>query len=248
MRRVNTALLLTTWALFAVPTPCIGGDLREIPRTLRRDEIHDWLGRDALSGRSAPSSFELTDDERALRDLAYPLIEAPYNRQKWYSAAGEYGFIGADHRAGFADHTAYTTYLLTEPRRSPSSRYGHLIDDIRNDTERLPQFFETAARVMDIDGKRHKAFAYIPSLSDVERREAVRRMKENAAIVSFVPASLVHRVASYKFALERLVIMVPSPQAVDAEQVLAQLKGTIARYRNGAPIVRGPERSLVNQR
>jgi hypothetical protein len=33
-----------------------------------------------------------------------------------------------------------------------------LIDDIRNDTTRLSQFFETPGRVMDIDQKRQKKF------------------------------------------------------------------------------------------
>ncbi len=29
-----------------------------------------------------------------LRDLAYPLIEPPYERQRWYSVLNEYGFRG----------------------------------------------------------------------------------------------------------------------------------------------------------
>jgi hypothetical protein len=37
-------------------------------------------------------------------------------------------------------------------------------------------------------------------------------------------------VASYQFALERLVIVVPSQQAVDAERLLNQLQSQIARY------------------
>lgn len=38
-----------------------------------REDIHDWLSLDAIAGRPAlPSSFELTDDERQLRDLSYP--------------------------------------------------------------------------------------------------------------------------------------------------------------------------------
>ncbi len=31
----------------------------------------------------------LTDEERRLRDLAYPLIDPPYDRNKWYSFLGE---------------------------------------------------------------------------------------------------------------------------------------------------------------
>ena len=61
----------------------INGDFGEVNRTLVRDDIHDWVGRDDTPDHpDAPSSFELTDDERQLRDLAFPLIEPPYNRQK----------------------------------------------------------------------------------------------------------------------------------------------------------------------
>ena len=58
----------------------------------------------------------------------------------------------------------------------------------------------------------------------------MRRIKENAHVVNIVRQSLQDRVASYQFALERLVIVVPSQQAVDAERLLTQLQSQIARY------------------
>jgi hypothetical protein len=73
---------------------CANGDFGEVRPFLVTDGIHDWVGPSAIAGtKASPSSFELTDDERELRDLAYPLIEPPYDRQKWYSVAGEYGLI-----------------------------------------------------------------------------------------------------------------------------------------------------------
>jgi hypothetical protein len=57
-----------------------------------------------------------------------------------------------------------------------------LIDDIRNDMTRLPQLFETAARVLDIDRKRQQSLAYISGLSDGDRRDAMRRVRENIEI------------------------------------------------------------------
>ena len=135
---------------------------------------------DAVAGKNtSPSGFTLTDDERQLRDLAYPLIEQPYDRQQWYSVAGEYGVIGADHRGKF-DRTAYATHLFGSRYRSPSARYARLIDDIRDDTTRLPQFFETAARVLDIDQKRKKSLAFVSDLSDHERNEALRRIYDQS--------------------------------------------------------------------
>ncbi|MGB7260049.1 MAG: hypothetical protein WBD48_18410, partial [Pseudolabrys sp.] len=73
---------------------------------------------------------------------------------------------------------------------------------------------------------------------------AKRRMHENGLIVSWVYASLDQRVSSYRFALERLVIMTPSPQAVDVERHLNELKARIARYHRPAPTGYHLERSL----
>jgi hypothetical protein len=207
------------------------GDFGEVQPYLVKDSIHDWVGPYATG--SVPSSFELTDDERALRDLGYPLIEAPYDRQKWYSIAGEYGVIRPD-KATF-DPTTYATRLLASRVHSPVARYSQLGDDVRNDMTRMPQFFETAARVLDLDQKRSKSLSYVSALSPAERGNAERRMQENASIITLVRAKLTQRAGSYRFALERLVIMTPSPQAVEVERAINQMQALIARYRSPAP-------------
>ena len=115
------------------------------------------------------------------------------------------------------------------------ARYARLIDDIRNDSARLPQFFETAARVLDIDQKRRKSLNYVSGLSASERNKALRRIYENQQLVLLVRAKLIDRVSSYHFALERLVIMTPSAQAADVEHLLNNLRAEIARYERMAP-------------
>lgn len=224
------------------------GDFGEVRPSLVRDDVHDWLSLDAIAGRpTSPSGFELTDDERQLRDLAYPLIEQPYDRQQAYSVAGEYGVIGSNHRAEY-DRTNYANHLFGARYRSPSARYAQLTDDIRNDSTRLPQFFETAARVLDIDQKRRKSLAYISNLSPGEREQALRRIRENALLVSLVRTKLAQRATGYRFALERLVVMTPSPQAVDAERSLNQLQAQIAHYRARSAPTWGREQSLASAR
>jgi len=207
------------------------GDFGEVQPYLVSDGIHDWVGPYATG--SVASKFDLTDDERALRDLGYPLIEAPYNRQQWYSIAGEYGVVKPDRST--VDRTTYATRLLAWDVRSPAGRYSQLNDDVRNDITRAPQFFETAGRVIDIDQKRRQGLSLVSALSPAERKNAELRMRENASIVALVREKLMQRVSSYRFALERLVIMTPSPQAVDAERAINQLQAQIARYRGPAP-------------
>jgi hypothetical protein len=206
-----------------------GGDFGEVRADLVTDGIHDWIGPAAAVERhTAASTFKLTDDERELRDLAYPLIEPPYDRQQWYSVAGEYG-LSNTYKDAAADRAAYFKHLMEPSFRSPSSRYAKLLDDVRNDDTRLPAFFATATRVTDIDRKRIESLRYITDLPQSERENARRRVRENAAIVSLVNKRLKQRVASYRFALERLVVMTPSPEAATAEHTINQLKTDIAR-------------------
>jgi hypothetical protein len=218
---------------------CANGDFGEVRPLLVSDNVHDWMGPAAVAGRGTPSIYELTDDERELRDLAYPLIEPPYDRQRWYSILGEYGLRG-DYRRATADRTAYAVRLLSDRHRSPSTLYSRLIDDIRNDITRMPQFFETAARVIDVDQKRRKSLAYISQLSRMERENALRRIRENTLIVAWVRDSISDRAASYRFALERLVISTPSQEAASVEHTLNQLEAENERYRHGLPPARGP--------
>jgi hypothetical protein len=206
---------------------CANTDFGELNPTLVTDGIHDWLGRDSLKSHPVPAStFEYTDDERALRDNAYPLIEPPYERQQWLTLAGEYGA----RRTNVIDRQKYYDRLMEECHRSSAALYARLIDDIRNDTTRLAQFFETAGRVIDIDQKREKSLAYVSEISKRDRANALRRVRENAHVVEIVRWSLDDRVLAYQYVLERLVITTPMSQAVDVERLLNQLKSQIARY------------------
>lgn len=238
---MRQALVLTGLTCLA---GCANYDFGEVHPVLVTDGIHDWLGRDSgAPKRVPPSRFEYTDDERALRDLAYPLIEPPFDRQQWYSVAGEYGL----YRANSADHRKYFVRLESTWQRSPSARYSQLIDDIRNDITRMSQFFETAGRVADIDRKRQKSMTYISDLNKKERINALRRVRENAHVVAIVQQSLADRVASYQFALERLVVITPSQQAVEAERSITLLQNQIARYQQPAPTwVREPSLASTN--
>jgi hypothetical protein len=55
------------------------------------------------------------------------MIEPPYDRQQWYSVAGEYGLIKFD----LANRRKYFDRLQAEWHDSPSALYAQLIDDIQ---------------------------------------------------------------------------------------------------------------------
>ena len=222
----------TTAAVFALAilSGCsTNGDFGRVRQSLQNDDIHAWLGPAAYRPPVQPAwKHQLTDDERRLRDYAYPLIEPPYDRNRWYSAISEYGL--SSRPWPYPERTAYASRLFTTAYRSQTGRYGRLIEDIRNDVTRLDPFFSTARTVSDLDRKREKSLSYVSGLSREELLNTNTRIRENDAIIRWVKESVNERVESYRIALERLVIAAPSPIAVEAERALTLLQQRANAY------------------
>ncbi|HRO01643.1 hypothetical protein [Nitrobacter sp.] len=223
--RSRLASLLSVILLGAGLAACSGGDFGRVRQDARNDDMHRWMGAEAtgsIGGR--PSRFQLTDNERQLRDLAYPLVEPPHSRPAWKSVFGNYDPLAAPWRQRPAfDRSAYGRLLLDEPHRSHASRYAQLIDDVRDDLTRFDPFFNTARQVFDLDSKRNASLRLVSDLSPRERADAVARMEENALIVQWVQQCLEQRIASYRWALEHLVIHAPDGVAADADRLIGHL-------------------------
>jgi hypothetical protein len=209
---------------------CSGGDFGRTRADFRNDDMHKWIGAEATASVGVmPSQFQLTDNERQLRDLAYPLIEPPHSRPAWKSVFGDYQPSASPWRQKVAfDRTAYGRMLIDEPHRSHSSRYSQLIDDVRDDITRFEPFFASAIRVIDLDRKRQASMGYMSQISPREKGDAVARMEENSLIVQWVQISLEQRIASYRWALERLVLQAPDPIAADADRLITELASQTA--------------------
>jgi hypothetical protein len=215
------------------------GDFGRVRPSLVPDYIHDWLGREAAeSSGKVPSEYNLTEDERLLRDLAYPLIEPPYDRQRWYSVLSEFGITQSFNpdwwyfdRGVYAEKLMGSRVWFGPYYRSTAGRYSQLIDDIRNDVVRIGPFFDIARRITDLDGKRQKSLAYVSGLTPFERANTLRRVRENTLVVAWVQCSLEARAGVFRYALERLVISEPSQAAVEAERALALLQVSIGENR-----------------
>jgi len=217
--------------MFCIPLlGCLNGDFGRVKQSLVIDDIHSWVGREAaLQQGIPPSEFRLTDEERLLRDLAFPLIEAPYGRQRWFQVLSEYGISRVFLEDWWSfDPVIYAEWLLTRDTRSSSALYSRLIDDIRNDIVRIPGFLEIARKVTDLDSKREKSMAYVSVLSPEEVFDARLRIAENRLVIGWVFRSLNDRAAAYHFAMERLVIHVPQQYAIEVERQWTLLKTRIA--------------------
>lgn len=221
---------------------CAGGDFGRTRNNAVTDDMHRWIGVEATgSVGKASSNFQLTDIERQLRDQAYPLIEPPHSRPLWKSVFGDYKPIDSPWRQNVVfDRTAYGKLLIDEPHRSHTSRYAVLMDDVRNDILRFEAFYSTAMRLNELDRKRAASLKLVSALEPGERGDANARMDENALIVQWVEQCLQRRVASYKWALERLVIHAPDNTAASADMLINELAsqanaaaGTIVPVRTG---------------
>jgi hypothetical protein len=211
----------------------LNGDFGRLRPSLVSDDMHAWVGREAVQRQGAPASeFPLTDEERRLRDLAFALIQPPFDRNQWWSAFAEYGLAGPPDRLLF-DRAAYWEHLDAAYRRSEASSYAQIVTDARNDVVRLEPFFASAARVAGLDARRAQSLAFVAASSGVSGREganALARNHENAAVVGWVCAALAARAAAYRYALEGLIVGLPSPRAVEAERAVDFLRGRSAQY------------------
>lgn len=209
---------------------CLNGDFGRVRQSLVIDDIHAWVGPEAAArAGQIPSEFPLTDEERLLRDLAYPLIAPSYTRQRWWSIIGEYGITRVFLPQWWEfNRTVYAQWLLKRPARSPLQLYARLNDDIRNDIVGIGPFFRLAGRVTELDRKREQSFRFISDPTPYEVVNARRRVVENALVIAWVQRTLQERCASYRYALERLVVGTPSPAAVEVEQSVTLMQTQIA--------------------
>jgi hypothetical protein len=170
------------------------------------------------TGTAKVSNYPLTDDERELRKFANNVLAGPAIIEPATKRFAVYGMGGVDPAAA-APLDDYPARIVNGPFRSATARYARLIDDTRSDIQRLDQFFAVARRVADMDRRREKSLAHVTGLGPDELLNARRRIRENMMLMVEVQRLLGERAAMYRYTLERLVIALPSPTAVEAERI-----------------------------
>ena len=93
-----------------------------------------------------------------------------------------------------------------------------------------------------MDRRRKESLVHVSNLNPRERGNAIARNKENAAVIAWVCFALKERVASYRYALERLAIAVPAASAADADRAIGLLATRREQYcgiHGGTVAVRG---------
>lgn len=208
------------------------------------DEFLPWLkdGWLDLTGKPVPVA-PYTDDEKLLRDRAYIIIMPIEQRGHSRLTLAGVDFVELwtliKNQPVVYDTRSYGNFLLAKVYRSDSARYAQLIDDIRADMGLMGPFFAAAQRVLDADGVRQKSFRFVTSALYDKIETAQWRINENRVLIAEVHRRFRERIASYRYALETLLVMTPSPAAVEAERILHLLEERFARITAPAPVPAG---------
>jgi hypothetical protein len=209
------------------------------------DEFLPWLkdGFNSFTGQHNPAS-PYTDDERTLRNLAYAILQPPEAIEASRFTIGGADFFDLWNHWIVGpqpfDVRSYANFLIERPYRSSAARYAQLIDDIRADALRVAPFFSMANRVLEADAVRQKSFQFVSRLPGEKFDLARARVAENHQLIDRVYDRFRQRIDSYHYALETLLLQLPSPNAVEAERALFVLEDRLRQMTSPVPAVSVP--------
>ncbi|MBV8754105.1 MAG: hypothetical protein JO328_14685 [Hyphomicrobiales bacterium] len=202
------------------------------------------------------SLYPLTDDEASLREQSFSILQPPQHREVWKTLMASWVEATAFPLDILrADPYAYANMLVGMPFASEAGRYSRLIDDVGSDYLLLGPFMTTACRVVDMDARRAQSLAHVPAFTEYEIKNALARNDENRTLIEGAELTLNDRVWSYRYAVNRLVIAVPSRLAVAAERAVERYAvqvAAIAPYLAkcippGAVVEHGPPPAVISK-
>ncbi len=178
------------------------------------------------------SAFNLTDDERELRDRAWTFVRPPHAGDWWMATEveGQRTRVSPVADPGF-DPARYYDHLRSDPFRSSEARWSRVMEDITADALLVPPFCDVAARVRRADVERLAAARRVAS-PEPWVIEAEERVFENNEVMSWAWRAREYRLASYRIAIDRLQVETPSDRLFEANRAFAALAGA---YCEGAP-------------
>ena len=195
------------------------------------------------------SDFNMTDEEKLMRDKAWILIRPPH-AQDWISPElrSFLPSIGnvALHVMTEAQRTRLTPVIDTafEPKKyytalrasryaSHHVRYDRVIEDIRQDREAFAAFIPAAEKVVAMDEERMAALSRSADMDPRQLKNAYGRVDENRRFIGWVWRALQYRMRAYAFAIKRLEVETPSAKVADVNRALKYLYNDFQRQ-NGS--------------
>jgi hypothetical protein len=229
------AIVVALLAAGCGPRPT--GDFNRARPTYTHDVIMPSIGHNrAIRRRESVSDFNLTDDERQLRDRGWTFVRAPQLGDWWQDSMVEQQRtrMGPIVDPSF-DPRRYYEWLRAEPFRSSEARWSRVIEDAQGDTMLIPPFCEVAARVRRADVERLAALSRQGEVDVAFETGAYARVDENNAVMDWVWRALTYRLRAYRFAIDRLQVETPSNLLYDTNRAYMALAAT---HCEGAPAMR----------
>ena len=211
------------------------GDFGRPRESVFAEDYYPWLWDEYywLKKRPPDAVGPYTDDEWTLRNLSYAILLPPEEEGR-----SHFTLVGIDFvemwRRWFAkprpfDVQSYARCLVARHTRSHIARYARLIDDIRADIGRVGPFFSMANRVLEADALRARSAQFVAHLPREVLVAAGARTVENRHLIDVVYDRFRERIASYRYALETLLVLTPSPKALEAERAIFVLEEKLKR-------------------
>lgn len=208
---VALAAVLTLDAC-ARPTGDFG---RAAPDTFH-DDVMPAIGKQrALAAGEPVSAFNLTDEEREMRDRVWRFLVAPHAYDWFGDTVVELQrtrIAPLSKDAGKRD--LYYQWLHGERFASSHVRFARVSDDTAADIDTLPEVFRSICAVREIDRQRGVASSSIAGLEDNVLRDAAARQAENEATIGWFVRALTLRYDAYSYALDHLLVETPNEEAV----------------------------------
>jgi len=202
------------------------GDLGRPRPNFISDQFAPAMGDWAARFRGEASSwFHPTDDEQQLRARAWQLVMPGHERSIFERQVSDLAHARLlPVEAQSSQVSDYHRALTGGSFSSQASRYNRLADDAGADRALLGPFRANAMRVINADRARLRALD-ASTLVPAERRDpAEDRVVENEGLILWVCERIGFRLSSYRYALDNLVVEMPSREAVKAERAIMALE------------------------
>lgn len=228
-RRFDVLLRLTLAGLVLSVAACgrPTGDFGRARPSALHDDVLPAIGSVAATIREEPvSAFNLTDDERELRDRAWAFVRPPHVGDWWLEplVEGQRTRILPVLDPRF-DPRRYYLFLRSDAYRSSDTRWRKVITDITADTLLVPPFCAIAARVRTTDAERLRVVDARPDIAPLGMTAAYARVEENNRQMSWVWRALAYRLTSYRHAIDSLQLETPSDLQWEANRAFDGLAG-----------------------
>ncbi|WP_417667389.1 hypothetical protein [Roseibium sp.] len=224
--------------LMAVMAGCTRptGDFDRARPSVVHDKAMPAAGELAARYRGDPvSKFNLTNDEKLLRDRGWALIRPPWAKD-WIG-----GTVVELSRTrilpeveGRVPVDLYYIFLSSDKFSSSDARYDRVATDAEGDSKLVWPFCEVAERVQAADKERLRALSSKPLTTEEMYEGAKARVWENRVMVTWVGQALRYRIKAYKKALESLEIETPSGDRLwKANDAIKTLETEVRLAENG---------------